>query len=327
MKKITRIMTIAIITCNSHSAFSMEPESKTHLLVIPGQNGMGGQNVGTVLPYFKNNNHLMHHVETPTSLPDFGQTKCQNCLTNKISELKGENILHNRDAIILHGSSQGTATTINYTANNPENIKGLILESIMLTGNSAIFHTVDNVMLPQQYDLPVFSYYSLPYTAELSYPSYSPTGEQPINNIDKLPTDLPIIILHDTQDFQLSFKDAQALYAYLTNIKKNKNVYLFAYKTENGAHINLLEEYNTQEINAINTILKLHNLLPFDPETNLNAAAIDVQQYQPEPQQEWLDHYNAIFKKEQNLEIIDTSLKSTSAAIGLYALGKWLGII
>ncbi len=321
MKKTVHSFLLAITLCN-HNIFTMESEQKTHILIVPGQNGMGGQNVKTVLPYFKKYPQQAHNVETPLKSPDFGQSKCQNYLKEKINELKQKNILHDNDALIIHGSSQGTATTINFTAKNPENIKCLILESVLLTGNSAIFHTVDNVMMPKECDLPESSYYTLPYTAKVAYPSYAPTGEQPINNIDKLPTDLPIIILHDDQDFQLNFKDAQALYAYLTQIKKNKNVYLFTYKTENGAHINLLQAYNIEEISAINTILKLHNVLSCD----YHQEVIDLQQYQPEVQQEWLDHFNAVFTKEQNLECLDTSTKVVGSSLGLYALGKWLGM-
>ena len=321
MKKIINIFllsTLAVCT----QAVTME-SSKTHLLVIPGQNGMGGQNVDTVLPYFTNNNRK-YEVKTPLTLPDFGQTCCQELLKQAITELQSTDMIRKHDGIILHGSSQGTATTINYAAKNPENIKALILESVMLTGNSAIFHTVDNVMLPQQYDLPDSSYYALPYIAKYSYPSYAPIGEQPVNNIDTLSPDLPIIIIHETKDFQLSFKDAQALYAYLTKVRKNKNVYLFAQESERGEHINLLTKNNSQEIRAIDTILRLHNLLPFDPSADCLTLQ-ELKTYQPEPQQEWLDRFNALRNKEENLECTATSVKVAGTGLGIYTLYKWLG--
>jgi len=323
MKRTVHSFLLIAITASYYIAAMEVP--KTHLMVIPGQNGRGGQNVGKVLPYFAYNQHLMHHIETPMKNPDFGQSICQSFVNEKINWLKTNNRLHDYDRLIIHGSSQGTATAINYTAHNPKNIKALILESILLTGNSAIFHTVDNTMMPDNCDLPECSYYSLPYTAKVSFPSYSPSGEQPINNIDKLPTDLPIIIAHDTKDFQLSCKDAQALYAYLTMVKKNPNVYLFAQESLYGEHINLLKKDNIQEIFAINHILKIHNLLPID----CSEEFIDISQFQPQPQQEWLDHFNAIFKKEKNIEIIDTTIKTaaiTSSAWSLYNIGKWLGI-
>jgi hypothetical protein len=321
MKKTSYIFFI-ITLLHSVALISMECP-KTHLLVIPGQNGMGGQNVHKVLPYFADNKHLMHHVKTPLSLPDFGQSRCQQYLKDKIDLLKTNSKLHDYDHLILHGSSQGTATTINYTAHNPQNIKAIILESVLLTGNSAIFHTVDNVMLSDTCDLPDSSYYLLPYTAKTLYPCYSPSGEQPINNIDKLPTDLLTIIVHDTKDFQLSSKDAQALYAYLTLVRGNKNVYLFAQESMFGEHINLLKEDNKEEINAINTILKIHNLLPVDSSEMLT----DLSEFQPTPQPEWLDHFDAIFNKEKNIQTTATTLQATSTSLSLYALGKWVGIL
>jgi alpha/beta hydrolase fold len=341
MKKIIHVFSLALLSLGNY-AIAMEIESTTRLLVIPGQNGMGGQNIDIVLPYFANNN-LIHHVETPLHMPDFGQDKCQSFVDEMIHTLD----YHKDKKYIIHASSQGTATALNYTAKHPQYIKALILESVMLTGNSAIFHTVDNMMMPEGYDLPESSYYTAPYTAKAMFPSYAPTGEQPIDNIDKLPADLPIIILHDTKDFQLSFKDAQALYAYLTAIKNNKNVYLFAQESERGKHINLLQENNEEEISAINTILRLHRLLPHNitdiaelDDSNMTYLDITVKaaellsqkmqslkKYQPEVQQEWLDHFEAMRNKEQILECLESSTKITSTGFGLYAFGKWLGLI
>jgi hypothetical protein len=316
------------IALTSSYAIAMElqsPNTYTHLLVIPGQNGMGGQNTDIVLPYFTLNKLNKWLITTPIGSPDFGQNECQSALDKTKVELDKitfeEEYKHNK--YIIHASSQGTATALNYTAKNPRGIKALILESVMLTGNSAIFHTVDNMMIPKQCDLPESSYYSLPYTAKSLYPNYAPTGEQPINNIDNLPVDLPIVILHDTKDSQLSFKDAQALYAYLTAVKHNKNVYLFAQESMRGEHINLLKKNNYEEINAINSILRLYNLLPFDRD----QIFINLEKYQPEVQKEWLDHFEAMRNKEQNLECINSSGKVTSTSFGLYAFGKWLGII
>ncbi|HEX4069469.1 MAG TPA: hypothetical protein VHX42_05215 [Candidatus Babeliales bacterium] len=316
---------IALANCNHaitmelpYSAEATKGKPETHLLVIPGQNGMGGQNTDIVLPYFACDKPNKYLIPTPLESPDFGQDKCQNFVDAIIDTYRNENRQY-----IFHASSQGTATALNYTAKNPQHIKALILESVMLTGNSAIFHTVDNMMMPEQIDLPEVSYYSLPYTAKSSFPNYAPTGEQPINNIDALSTDLPIIILHDTKDFQLSFKDAQALYAYLTEIKQNKNVYLFAQESEYGKHINLLTNKNWEEIGAINTILKLHNLLPFDRD----QVFISLEKYQPKVQQEWLDHFETMRNKEQNLECVDSSIKSMGVMTGLYAVGKWIGLV
>jgi hypothetical protein len=323
MKKIIHLCIFAITLCNSHNALSMEPENKTHLLIIPGQNGLGGQNVETVLPYFEKNHQQAHTIETPLKLPDFGQNRCQNYLKDKINWLKENEVLRN-NPLIIHASSQGTATAINYTAKNPKNIKCLILESVMLSGNSAIEHTINTMMLPGVKSIPC-DYYGLPYLARCIYPSYSPAGEQPIDNIEALPTALPIIILHDTQDFQLSFKDAQALYAYLTHVKNNKNVYLFARASENGDHVLLLTDHHTTAITAINTILKIHNLLPSHPNERLSLNAL--QAYQPKIKQKWLDHFYNVRNKEATLKrIVNPTVTYSTILIALYALYNYLGI-
>src|SRR5437870_6901540 len=100
MKKTTHSF-LLIATIISHYAAAMEVP-KTHLMVIPGQNGLGGQNINTVLPYFADKDHLKHCVETPLNLPDFGQSRCQNYLQKKI------NLLNQNEKVIIHASSQGT---------------------------------------------------------------------------------------------------------------------------------------------------------------------------------------------------------------------------
>ncbi len=93
MKKTIHIFFI-ITLLHSVTLISMEVP-KTHLLVIPGQNGMGGQNVDKVLPYFAHNKHLMHHVKIPLSLPDFGQSRCMWFIKDKINWLKEYEIIGN----------------------------------------------------------------------------------------------------------------------------------------------------------------------------------------------------------------------------------------
>jgi hypothetical protein len=279
---------------------------ETHLVIIPGQNGLGGQNIDTVLPYFENKPDLKHHVETPLVLPDLGQDRCMNYLKKTMSSL---NTYKN---VIIHASSQGTATAINYTAEHPKQVGALILEGIMLTGNSAIEHHVETSMLPGATSLPG-SYYWMPYAAKISYPSYSPAGNQPIFNANKLPRNLPIIIIHHTNDPELSYKDAQGLYSFLKVIKKNDNVYFISTTSERHTHINLLDKEDTEEITAINTILKQNNQLLSNPNELLEN--IDLTRYQPKPKEKWLQHFNAILCKENKFWNVDMAIKT-----GLFGL-------
>ena len=308
-----KIVILCIATL--YGSFSMSMESpKTHLLVIPGQNGLGGQNVEKVLPYFAKNKHLMHHVETPSFVPDFGQAKCQNYLQQKLDSLH----LNNNDKIVLHASSQGTATALNYASKNPAKVSALILESIMLTGNSAVAHTVENLMLPGATSLPG-SYHWMPYAAKVQYPFYSPAGEQPIYNVDKLPKNLPIIILHHDKDPQLSHKDAQALYAHLK--QNNENVYFISTTSDYRQHVLLLnKESHKEQIETINYILKEHNLLPSNPN---EVLSINSEKYQPEPKQEWKNHFNNLLAKENKFKFIDLGVKGITYGAIILLLYKY----
>ncbi len=325
MKKITHILTLTIVACNT--TLTMEKEQKPHILVIPEYDGCNNLNkkgtlsyIETILPYFAKNQTSMHYIETPEKLSDFGQNKCQEHLEKKINWCKKNKTLRDTDPLIIYGSFQGSATAINYTAKNPKNIKALILESIILTGNSFIENTFVDDTSHSLSDDPISyavgnccrftsaGYYLLPQLVRTHFWHYSPTGEQPIDNINDLPNDLPIIILHNTK---LSCKDAQALYAFLTVTKQNPNVYL-------------VNQKNINDITVINTILKLHYLLP----TNYLEKSLtleELKEYQPKIQQEWFDRLNVVLKKEKNMPYVIPSLVTVCASV--YTLGKLFGII
>lgn len=280
-----------------------------HLVVIPGQNGVGGGNVKSVLPQFKN----IHYVSTPESLPDLGQGQCIKYLKNTISTL-----IENQDVdqIIIHASSQGTATALNYVSEQPKKVKMLILEAVLASGNSAIFHTVDKMIMPSATALPL-SYYWLPYLAKFTMPLYSPTGQQAIFNIQNLPQDLPIIILHSIYDPQLSFDDAMALYA---GLKSNGHNAVYLFPIEAYGHVLLLGQNNHKEISAIHNILKHHGLLIHD--ASKSNKSNDFKEYQPEPD---LAVYTELIRKEKVLSSVDLCLKIMIVGILLGACNSLLG--
>ena len=348
------------------------PHPRTHLIVVPGQNELGGANTDIVLPQYafaslKAQPPIKRYTAT-TPLTwlstDLGQEQCQSHLNKVFSDNKLQN------PVIIHGSSQGTATTINYVAKNPTVAKALILESVLLTGNSAIHHTVKKFVSRRLASVPG-SYYWIPYFAKFLYPGYTPAGEHAIANIDKLPADLPIIIVHDENDPQLSFEDSQALYAYLKHTKANKNVYLISPASEWAGHVELLEMHNKREISAINTILQQNNILTQDPDyleghdTTVETShrylkkyepafgftlprvnqekyeelkthylqiapnTVDLAQYQPEVQPEWLAHFENLAVKENRMWYFDKLLKTSFVALIVYLLHRAgsLGII
>lgn len=86
--------------------------SDTHFFVIPGQNGMGGQNCvpnGIINP---SSDEFVSYVDTPSLTTDFGQDYCMQYLKESIETVLPNQSIKN---FVLHASSQGTATAINYT--------------------------------------------------------------------------------------------------------------------------------------------------------------------------------------------------------------------
>ncbi len=343
MKQRTQLFLIlALSFFYNYLSIAMEnyqPTQAVALLVIPGQNEQGGQNTNVILPQFtyrlsrKKDSQAgwKYSVTTPTEWKhiDFGQEKCQERLARvfAFSEIQPSNT-----SVILHASSQGTATAINYTSKKPEKVKALILEAVMLSGNSAISHTIESTPLllaeiPGKIPsiirnvcriVPYLpgNYYWVPYLAKIVFPGYAPAGEQPIFNTDKLQTNIPIIIMHHTKDPQLSVKDAEGLYAFLCT--KNENVYLITSDTNDHGHVELLNGANTHEITAIQYILQHHKLLP----DNTIQSPINLSKYKPDPKPEWLNHYNNLFTKEKRMWWFDKGIKVTLLSLIAYLIHR-----
>ena len=327
MNNIKKLFSLLFL-CSNSMFFSMQ---HTHIVVIPGQNGLGGQNLSDVLPHYTN----VHHVETPLYLPDFGQNRCISYLEKTLQPVL-QQAANKQISVILHASSQGTATALNYFAYakekspikttknkskiqvhdnitkdcvNLQKIKALILESVLLTGSSAIEHTLQMGNVPG-------AYYYMPYLAKCLYPFYVPAGRQAISSCNHLPKDLPVIIMHAPQDPQLSFQDSQALYAHLTQ-NGYKNVYFIS--VADGYHVLLLRQ-NSLETKVLQAILHKHNLLTVKPEEEQELKKIDLTPYQPEAQPEWKQRFDSLKRKERNLYWIDWIVKTMLLAYASYYL-------
>lgn len=302
-----QLILTALAVLNLQTTFGMEREKETHLVIIPGQNGCGGDNINTVLPQF--NETSIHPTGTP-NFPyiDFGQSQCIKHLEQTMQPL-----LNNKDIdnIIIHASSQGTATALNYTATNQRKIKALILEAPLLSGNSAILHNTFPTTTSS------LIYYGLPYLAKVIFPFYAPAGQQPILTCDSIPNDLPIIIMHATEDPQLSFTDAKALYAHLKN-QGNNNVYFLP--IDDYCHVNMLSS-NDKELAVINAILKKYEL-PCASSVLSKTEEIPLTEYQPEPERSSLLHFITLKNRENNLYFIDLFVKGAFWGFIFYILHR-----
>jgi len=275
MKKFFLLFSLAFC---SHSIGAMD-KPKATILAIPGQNGLGSEP-----EYIQNcfgDDVDVRKVKTPSLGIDFGQKFCMKHLSNAIKLEKNKNL-------VIHATSQGTATALNYLAtmhknrkNQNKEIKALILESAMISGNNAIEHTVqgDLMKMPFLTRLP-FSYYWLPYCCKVLFPLYKPSGKQVIKSIKNLPKDIPVVIIHSKNDQQLPCEGAFALYYGLRSMGNN-NVYIIC-KNYSEQHLNLLCPLPYYITQIIYKILHTHNIAINDAYPAIDNS-IDLKQYQPNP--------------------------------------------
>lgn len=278
----------------------------THFVIVPGQNGMGGENV-IKDKIINPDPEQITYADTPEGLNiDLGQLRCVNHLKDVMSPLLANDEIKN---IVIHATSQGTATTINYVCQNKEKISAVILESVLSSGNSAIHHTVANIFAPGAEKLP-FSYYWMPYAAKIMFPRYSPSGMQAIKTVSSFPTEIPVIIIHATKDPQLNYNDALALYYALCDTG-NKSVYLIS--IDDTRHLWLLRGQPT-EISVVNQILKNHGIKCSDT-VDVNK---DLSKYQPDPTFA-KTHYDELMIKEGNYVYV----KYVVLLLALVVFGVW----
>jgi len=271
-------------------------DHKVHMVIIPGQNGLGGDYIDTSSEkrLFDNiplNN--IHRASTPGFLKaDFGHSRCMADANETINPLTKDD---NCESIILHGSSQGTATTCLIAAlKNNDKIKALILESVMLSGNSTIAHTLCGT--PQCSSI---KYYTLAYLAKLAYPFYNPAGKHVIDTCDTIDDNLPIIIMHAPDDFQISCQDGLAFYAHLKN-KGHKNVYFIENNNLSG-HVNLVDPYDTSHSKTQNQLYTILNKHISDLEIS-DTQRVSIAHTQPQVDQKWIDHFNLIKQREDTIK-------------------------
>ncbi len=287
-------------------------EKQVLLFCIPGVNGRGSE-AEYVRNLIGDASLSCHAVPTPSLFPDLGQARCQSYLHDALQRTS------HTDHVIIHATSQGTATALNYLlqVDKGKRIKALILEAPLVTGNSAIIHTIKGPLmnLPGLAALP-FSYYWLPYCAKAQFPLYWPSGKQPIKAVNSTSdvSDIPIILIHSQDDPQLSYDDACALYHGLR--KKNNNVYLIS--KEGRKHLNIIKDPHEQEV--IRTILQKHHLL------ENTAKQADLTVYQPDPAN-FQKLYDELLLKEKKHLYVTCALLTVGAAVvcrQLYAFYKKL---
>lgn len=289
----------------SSKAMEREKSEGSDLVVyaIPGQNGLGSESeyIKTVL----GEQFEIVNVGTPTTLPDLGQFFCERHLAQAVQKKNQEGV--------VYATSQGTATALNYFSKqgNSQKAKALVLEAALASGNSAVYHTVTGPLMGMDNlkNIPG-AYYFVPYFANVACPGYRPGGQQAIKSIDKLSTDMPVIIIHSEDDMQLPFDGACALY-YRLRQNGNNNVYLISDK--GTAHIQILDE---EKKDVVKRIIKKHLT-----EQSHDDDSLDFASYQPDHRQ-YKKQYDELIAKENKHVYLERLLSVTGLAfIAKYFLG------
>lgn len=286
-----------------------------HAIIVPGLNGSGGDS------FVQNSivNTDAQTVKTPTGEDaDLGQNYCINSFDREFDAIHGQQNNKNKK-ILLYGVSQGAATLINWLSQRPqleqEKLIGcLFLESPLAKPNTAIIHTLENSSLAKKCItfLP-FARVWLPYASNMVLPHYNPLGIQPLRSAPKISPNIPIIIMHHSNDPQLPLTDAQRLYCLLKN--KNKTVYFFQINSPNRAHLDILthDPDMTVKIRALQQIYKNHSL-PYQQDI-LGSRNIDLTEFIPSVhciEQE-------IHKAEKSKKYLRNTIDSATALLMGYA--------
>ena len=169
-----------------------------------------------------------------------------------------QKILSNQphEKTILFGVSRGGATAINYLSTTSikrrKNIAALIIESSYDHISSVVEHKLGKASY-----IPGLQTIGLS-CVKLLYPSYDKNGIHPIEVVEFLPKDIPIVFIHSKKDSLIPINASRRLYKKLKELDHKK---LYLIELNNGAHANILwgTDGNTYK-NGVHAILQKHNL-------------------------------------------------------------------
>ncbi len=194
-----------------------------------------GQNKRQIEHYKKNNGsnwHILPEDSKSFNFPEvvssdiynpiFDPSKTNFAQLDDINALKEAYDEYNVDKVVLVGSQRGAATAINFAANEPERLAALILESP--------FDSIENAF----YDYWGWLSFYKNYKNKINHPAYNGSAIKPINIVDNINQDIPILFVHSKVDSEFPVQCSQRLYAKLKN-KNHKHIYFLELKT--GKHM------------------------------------------------------------------------------------------
>lgn len=187
------------------------------------------------------------------TLKTFNFADYKNPFTSCLGQENDISFLHaackNLNGVILVGVSRGAATIINYVGTmHPKNIRALVLESP--------FDKVESITNHLNAQNPNHSF-KLSY-----YPNYNPNGLHPINVVDKISPEIPVLFIVSQADALIPAHTITPLYEKLKSAE-HKKVHILMLK--HGKHANILwGKEGTMFKNVVHAFYK-HYGLPHNP--------------------------------------------------------------
>lgn len=264
-------------SCGMHATELSKPNTYTNLstvaLIVPGVGGGGVDSFELIHPA-----GARRYLIPPLARRhcDLGQRRC----VQQLAEFVSTSHLFNNNKVLCFGASQGGATVLNYLATLSEeekqHITAIVLEGPVINGNEAIRHTVANRFPVLSY-IP-FSRIWLPWIAKTQLPAYHPLGKQAISMSDKIPKNIPVILLHAIGDPEVPVNTTRKFYQALIK-NGHQNVYLFEVPVEQ--HLELL--YSDKQQDLLNGILRIYDELdiPFPLKYTYDTTSNNIEFYKP----------------------------------------------
>lgn len=274
------------------------------IYALPGWKD-GGSGTSYLQELLKGHELNIKRIATPPKMSDLGQ---DNCIKNLRDALQQEALTQPAGVV---AASMSTATVLNCLARfgNDKDFKFLWLESVLLSGNRAIRHTLSGpeghlgpIMYAPLADLWV------PHLARLTaFPGYCPEGIQAIKSLSNIPNNIPVIIAHAESDHKVPYEDALALY-YGLKMHGNNDVYLITKK--GSKHTNILEKSDGE---IVQNILKKHNIIPGNFDGDLST-------YQPDHTEFKAVYEDILAQEDMQEDDMDTLYAVTAFAAGYAAV-------
>lgn len=207
------------------------------------------------------------------------------CLSEAHQKMKRKN--PHLKKTILCGVSRGAATIINYlgtTKNSLKDVTAIILECPF----DSLHSVIDNIIKR-------FKLWWIPKIKRLSnkivkklYQEYNHHGIAPIDVIENIPKNIPVILVHSKKDWFIPIDATRRLYLAL---KETGHKYLYLIETPEGGHGKILwNKSGSLYRNSVHAIFKKHKI------SHNSSWAKNGKNNLKNCQPTWLEVYNRIAK-------------------------------